>query len=189
MTAEQQNGEEQRRNRELSGYRNMLSRVLNALERVEHRTAEALEKALEAAKEKAVELGELTREEADRIGEYVRRDLRDLAHYLQREESDLAGWLRVDLGLIEAEILDFFSKAVDTSRIELAQWQQGPLPVIYRTGEITPPGTLRCLSCGEELHFSRPAHIPPCPKCHGTEFVRVYDEEREDETTQGSGQD
>jgi hypothetical protein len=167
MTAEQQN-------RELSGYRKMLSRVLKALEDVEHKTAQTLESALEAAKERAVELGELTREEAERIGDYVRRDLRDLAAYLEREEKDLAGWLRVDLGLIEAEILDFFSRAVDTSRIELAQWQEGPAPVIYRTGEITPPGTLRCLSCGEELHFGRTAHIPPCPKCRGTEFARVH---------------
>ncbi len=169
----------ERQNRELAGYRKMLSRVLKSLEDAEHKTAQTLQEALATAKEKAVELGELTREEAERIGDYVRRDLRDLASYLEHGENDLAGWLRVDLGLIEAEILDFFSKAVDTSRIELAQWQQGPAPVVYRTGEITPPGTLRCLSCGEEIHFQRAAHIPPCPKCHGTEFVRVHGVEGE----------
>ena len=35
----------------------------------------------------------------------------------------------------------------------------------YRTGEITGPGTLLCSECGEQLHFHRPGHIPPCPKC------------------------
>jgi hypothetical protein len=45
-------------------------------------------------------------------------------------------------------------------------------PYIYRTGEITGPGTLVCDNCEERLHFHKAGHIPPCPKCHGVIYHR-----------------
>jgi len=35
------------------------------------------------------------------------------------------------------------------------------------------PGTFECLNCGERVHLHKAGHIPPCPKCHHTEFKRV----------------
>lgn len=42
--------------------------------------------------------------------------------------------------------------------------------MIFRTGEVTEPGTLTCLGCGTQLHFAEAGRIPPCGSCHGTEF-------------------
>ncbi|PCI18096.1 MAG: hypothetical protein COB62_07115, partial [Piscirickettsiaceae bacterium] len=34
------------------------------------------------------------------------------------------------------------------------------------------PGTLECIACKQTLNFKKTGHIPPCPKCHKTEFKR-----------------
>jgi len=50
--------------------------------------------------------------------------------------------------------------------------QDAERPYIYRTGEMTGPGTLVCDKCEEHLHFHKVGHIPPCPKCHAVNFHR-----------------
>jgi len=42
--------------------------------------------------------------------------------------------------------------------------------IVFTTGEMTDPGTLNCLTCDTQLHFTVPGKIPPCGNCHGTEF-------------------
>ena len=42
------------------------------------------------------------------------------------------------------------------------------------TGEVTGAGTLVCDKCGEKLHFHKAGKIPPCPKCHATQFHRGH---------------
>ena len=50
----------------------------------------------------------------------------------------------------------------------------GPRHTIgYHTGEISGPGTLLCVACGTELHLHKTGRIPPCPKCHATQFKRA----------------
>ncbi len=153
-------------------YHTMARRVHEALQHA-GTGAEALTRALAAAKDKAVDLGELTREEAERLGDYLRRDIEEARRYLATSEAELADWFRIDLGLIEQGLLDFFSRAADPTEVELLRLQEQALEAsIYRTGEIAGPGTLECVGCGELLHFERAGRIPPCPRCHGTEFVR-----------------
>ncbi|WFF42869.1 hypothetical protein EVC62_15960 [Salinicola endophyticus] len=39
------------------------------------------------------------------------------------------------------------------------------------TGEKPGVGTYTCRSCGERVHLDDPTDtLPPCPRCHGTEF-------------------
>ena len=47
----------------------------------------------------------------------------------------------------------------------------------WHTGEITGVGILECKGCGEKLHFKTAGHIPPCPKCQGTVFRKLFSEE------------
>jgi hypothetical protein len=160
-------------------------RLVHAYERMLERARQTLHAApegsvvlhaLEVAKEKAVELGELTREEAEKVGDYVLRDLHDAAHYIADEERELGDWARLDLLLIETDLLNRFSLLVDQTKVELEKLRLDAAAFgQWHTGEVTGIGTLQCIQCGETIHFHEVSRIPPCPKCHGTVFRRVID--------------
>ncbi|MFO8155278.1 MAG: zinc ribbon-containing protein, partial [Thiohalospira sp.] len=142
---------------------------------LEERAGPALEHAVERAREQAHELGELSREEAETIANYVRRDLHDAAIYMEESSEEMGDWLRFDLQQVEARLAENFLQVADRTRVELAQLaEQAQRIGEWHTGEITSIGTLRCMNCGEELHFTRTGRIPPCPKCTGSRFKRVY---------------
>ena len=158
-------------------YRHMLDRARELLEQ-QHRPS--LQNAIDSAHKTAVELGELTRDEADQVSRYVRRDLHDAGEYLSRTGRELRTWAQIDLDMVEQSLLDLFMRAADRTSLEFREFNRelkaGPP---YRSGEMTGPGTLRCANCGQLMRFHAPGHIPPCPKCHGTEFHRQTDEHRE----------
>ncbi|NIR61285.1 MAG: zinc ribbon-containing protein [Gammaproteobacteria bacterium] len=159
----------------IQAYNRMLERVKHALEEAEEHTLPKLGQAVDWAKEHAVELGELTRNEAEKVGEYVKRDLHDAGEYLSESSTDLRGWLRFDLELIEGQLLELFSKAADKTSMEWAALRRRmDQAARYHTGEVTGPGSLECMACGEVMAFHRTGHIPPCPRCHGTVFERPH---------------
>ena len=155
-----------------SAYDRMLGRVRELWEKAPGH--EPLEHFIEAAREKAVELGEISREEADRLAKYVRRDLEDAASFLNSEKTrEFVDWLRFDISRIEEGLLELFTSVADRTKLELLQLQERARHANeYQTGEVTSIGTLYCADCGQSLHFHKTAHIPPCPSCHGTRFVR-----------------
>lgn len=161
----------------VQAYNRMLERVKAAVEHAEKDTLPNLQRHIEAAKKTAVELGELTRDEAEKIGAYIKRDVQDAAEHARQTGRELADWLRFDIKLIEARLAEMFALLVDRTRVELdrlgLEAKAGAAPETLRhTGEITGVGTLYCTACGQPLHFHTTAHIPPCPKCHGTTFRR-----------------
>jgi hypothetical protein len=155
-------------------YRRMLER---AREILENETRPSLKDAVERARKSTVELGEVTREEADHVAGYLQRDLHDAGDYLSRTGRELREWAQIDLSMVEHGLVDLFVRAADRTRLDMEAFNRelksGPL---YRSGEMTGPGTLRCGNCGQLMHFHEPGHIPPCPKCHKTEFRRHTDE-------------
>lgn len=160
--------------KQLRAYDQMLARIVTRLQETEHKTRTALQRSIETAKDTAVELGELTRDEADLLGAYVRRDLEDVGHYLAQTGEDLTSWFQFDMQLIETQLLGMFIDAADQTKLAYLQLaDQARQSSEYRSGEITTVGTLQCAQCGELLHFSATAHIPPCPKCHHTVFMRT----------------
>ena len=155
-------------------YNRMMERVKEALKQTENYTLTALQHNIELAKEKAVELGELSREEAVKIGEYLRRDLEDAGEYLADTGAELSSWLHFDVELVEDRLWELFTAAADQTKLaylDLAQRAQRASE--YHTGELTTVGSLQCSACGELLHFHATGHIPPCPKCHSTRFIRT----------------
>lgn len=167
--------EESQHNEKLvHAYNQMMLRVKQTLGKAEKAAEPRLRQAIETAEEKAVELGELSREEAVQIGDYLRRDLQDAGEYLAGDEAqELKDWLRIDLNLIENQLFDMFLSVADQAKLDMLEFEEQLAEATeYRTGEITGPGVLACMDCGEELHFHEAGHIPPCPKCRGTYFVR-----------------
>jgi hypothetical protein len=162
----------------VEAYNQMMLRVSEALAKAEKAAGPTLRKAIAEAEERAVELGELSQEEAVRIGEYLRRDMQDAGEYLAGDEAqELKDWLRLDISLIENQLFDMFLSVADQAKLDMLNFQEELAEATeYRSGEITGPGTLVCMDCGELLHFHEAGHIPPCPKCHGTYFTRPSEE-------------
>ncbi len=155
-------------------YHSILERVKHTFEAAEEKTRPTLEHAIKVARDKAVELGEISSEEAEKLGDYIKRDITDIAEHLNTSGSEFKNWLRIDIDLIEANLLDLMLQVADKTRVELSNLaNRAQQANSYRTGEITGPGALVCKHCGEQLQFTKPGHIPPCPKCHKTEFKRA----------------
>ena len=157
----------------VSAYVAMLERVHEAAETAEKKTVPWLREALAEAREKAVELEELTREEAEKVSRYVERDLRDAASFIAETGQEFRDWLTFDWRLMQSRMLDMFAGMADETSLALKGFaDQAREASLYHTGEITAPGVLQCTACGEELHFDKTGHIPPCPKCNATTFQR-----------------
>lgn len=156
-----------------AAYDKMMERLHHFFDDAEANAAPTLKQRIELAKLRAIELREVTAEEADKIAYYVERDLQDAAEYLENTGKEFSTWFNFDLQLVEERLYELFASVADRTRLELGQLaNQAQMALQYHTGEITGIGTLVCDSCGTEMHFKKTGRIPPCPKCHHTEFKR-----------------
>jgi len=158
----------------LHAYNRMLEHIKTLGDRAGKQARPALRHLIDAAEVKMIELNELTREEAVKIGAYIERDIKHAADFLNRPQNrELIDWLRFDLALIESRLLELFSGVADRTRLELLTLEhQAREASNYHTGEVAGIGTLYCAACGEALHFHATGHIPPCPRCRRSVFVR-----------------
>jgi len=158
-----------------SAYEHMLETAKEFVVEAREHSGPVIKEALKDAREKASEVSELTVEEIDKLSGYIEKDLTEAADFMQQQERELSDWLRLDILLIEKYLLEKFSSLADRTRIELEQLSiNADLYGEWHTGEIVSMGVLKCEACGEELHFEKPGHIPPCPKCHATKFKRIH---------------
>ncbi|PHS73740.1 MAG: hypothetical protein COB22_00600 [Cycloclasticus sp.] len=157
----------------IDAYDTMVKRLHDAAEKAEKLAIPTIDENLKQAQEKAIELGELTREEANKVAGYLKRDLDDVSVYLQETKEEFSEWLSFESALVEGKIGDWIESVADKTKLE---WDKLSLDAIkgklYHSGEVTGPGTLECIICEQTLHFKKTGHIPPCPKCHKTEFKR-----------------
>ena len=154
-------------------YEKLLLLSMKEAREIKQVTAPVLHKIIDTSSEKLSELNELTREEAETISEYLKRDLKEAAEYMTKNGEEFKKWLAIDIELVENYLYDMFKEAADKTTIELAQLKDDADSAEYHTGQITGPGVLVCDKCGENLHFKKPGHIPPCAKCNETKFHRL----------------
>ncbi|BBP02330.1 zinc ribbon-containing protein [Sulfuriferula nivalis] len=119
-----------------------------------------------------IALDKFSDDEVDKLEVYIKRDLIDAAQYLDENGKDLTAWIGFDIALIKRDFLERFTNAADQTTVALARLKLKAEIAGYKTGELTGLGTLVCDQCGEKLHFHKPGHIPPCPKCNSTHFHR-----------------
>jgi len=163
-------GEKDRLN---NAYHRLMEALKGIWEDTENRTIPPLKEGLELSKQKLSDLGELTREELDTVGGYLQRDLQDAAKFLEQSGKVVSDWIKRDLEFAEYKFTELFADLAETTRSRLDELAEQARQVgEWHTGEITGPGTLICKSCGEELHYEKAGHIPPCPKCRGTTYRR-----------------
>ncbi|VAW66465.1 hypothetical protein MNBD_GAMMA08-2395 [hydrothermal vent metagenome] len=154
-------------------YEKMYERTAESLKKATTITAELLHKAIDEAEEKTIELETISKEDAKKLSNWLKRDLVDAANFIADTEYELKDWLGFETTLLETYAKYLLENTADPTLVELFQLQENAKAAsIYTTGEITGPGTLICAQCGEVLHFHKAAKVPPCPKCHATQFNR-----------------
>jgi hypothetical protein len=166
----------------ISAYNQMMKVMRNAFEESEPEEM-SLQKALELAKHQAVHISKLTSEEAHEISEYIKRDINDAAEYMMDSSAEFYEWLMLDIEIIERKVMDMFLSVADHTRIELEQFKQSEgvlteAAMIYKSGEITGPGSLFCESCGKTKPFLSSDQITDCSKCGHDRFIRRQKENK-----------
>ena len=168
----------------ISAYNQMMNEMQGAFEQAAANDM-TLQKALELAKHQAVQLGEVTAEEAYEIGEYIKRDINDAAEYMMESSAEFYDWLLLDIEIIERKVMELFLSVADHTRIELEQFKKtSPLSnqvlaeqiPVYKSGEITGPGTLICENCGKVKPFLSSDEISNCERCGHNRFIRRQQE-------------
>ena len=145
-------------------YDKLLDIMKKAWQDTEDHALPPLKERLDQAVEKLTTLGEVTREEAENVAEF-----------LSESGNSLKDLFKFDLEFVEVKVAEMFAQMADTTRMELEKLAERARQVgEWRTGEITGIGVLQCKECGEQLHFEKTGHIPPCPKCHGTVYKKVF---------------
>ncbi len=165
-----------------AAYERMLARLRKSFADTED-GGPGLEEALAGIKQRMIDSGELAAEEADRVAEALKRDMREAGAWLADRSHDhpLRDWLRMDLQMLESWLWEAFSSVADRTRLELEGFVTTGEPSLYHTGEISGPGQLECIACGRVITLQRAGHIPPCPACSHTDFVRAPHGEADDE--------
>jgi|AntDeeMinimDraft_4_1070355.scaffolds.fasta_scaffold00094_54 polyhydroxyalkanoate synthesis regulator phasin len=156
----------------VQAYEKFAAQTKEFFEESRDKTVSSLEHAMERAREQLVKAGDLTQEESREIKAYLRRDLEQTAADL-RKAGDSAR-KTASPSAIQAGFLDLTQSIAEGARSmfdRLAEWAD--TTATYHTGEVAAQGTFRCRNCESELHFSETGRIPPCPKCHGTQYRRV----------------
>ena len=160
----------------------MMEEMRNAFE---HTSPEnmSLQKALNQAKQQVTAIGEVTAEEAHEISEYIKRDINDAAEFMMDVSAEFYEWLMLDIEIIERKVMEMFLSVAEHTRIELEQFrpknagaeQKKPEQVpVYRSGEITGPGSLICECCGKAKLFLSSGQITACDACGHHRFIRRY---------------
>jgi len=163
------------RDKLIHAYHSMIDQVKELWHEAEEKAIPTLNENIERAAEKASEIGELTKEEATKLGGYIKKDLEQAADYLSENGQQLENLIKNDLEFAEVKFAEMFAQLADKTRLELDALAERARQVgVWRTGEITNVGILYCQNCGEALHFKKPGHVPPCPKCKSTEFKKIF---------------
>ncbi len=159
--------------RDISNFEKLASKTKEQLIASEEKSMEWLHMAVDASADQLEKAGDFSKEEGERAGRFLKRDL---------------AATRVDFARARASV----NKVLDSSRVSggfigLASHLFGSMGDVFQgwaakseealafnTGEVSGPGKLTCTDCGTELNLERSSRIPPCPKCHKTDFRKSY---------------
>jgi len=154
-------------------YDQVMDQVAESLHAADSAVQPTMEEIIENATEMVHKAQDVSLKDAQELSRYLKRDLNDALNSVVHQGKELSDWLKFDYELVEDKFIDIVSKAADKTWLTLNQFEKSKrVVIIYKTGEMAAPGVLDCVACSQSMQFKKSSRIPPCPKCHQTEFVR-----------------
>jgi hypothetical protein len=162
-----------RKDKLLQAFNHMMDELYAAMDKAEKTLSPSIDELVKNSEQMTKKMYALTQDEIKSISESIKRDIAHAREYLEKDGKELNEWFKFDIKLVEDRFVDFLSQAADKSWLDFRAFKERQQNALYKTGEICTAGTLRCLDCGQEMTFHKNSRIPPCPKCHHTNFERV----------------
>ncbi|GAV21184.1 isocitrate dehydrogenase [Mariprofundus micogutta] len=134
------------------------------------KSGEVAQATMEKAREQLTAAGTFSEAQGKNLKAFLERDFSQMANTMRNEAKEKLNPSRVSAGALSS--LSALLTVAGSALTSIAERTQKA--VSCRSGEITSAGTLTCNACDHELHFKKTGRVPPCPKCHSTEFTKSY---------------
>lgn len=151
-------------------YDELAERFKELFEAGAEKSGEFAQSAMEKARQQLTAAGAFSEEQGKELKKFLERDFAQMVNTVADEAKVKLNPSRVGAGAMSS--LSSLLRLAGGALSSIAEKTQKTLSC--RSGEITSAGTLVCDACGHELHFKKTGRIPPCPKCHATEFCKRY---------------
>ncbi len=151
-------------------YDKLAARFRELFESGAEKSAEFAAVAMEKARQQLTAAGAFSEEQGKNLKTFMERDFAQMAQTMREEAREKLNPSRVSAGAMSSlsSLLNLAGSALSSVAEKTQQ------AISCRSGEITSAGTLTCVACEHELHFKKTGRVPPCPKCHATEFRKSY---------------
>ncbi len=151
-------------------YDELAERFKELFESGAEKSADFAAVAMEKARKQLTAAGAFSEEQGKNLKGFLERDLSQMADTMRDEAKEKLNPSRVSAGAMSSlsSLLNMAGSAISS----IAEKTQKAISC--RSGEITSAGTLTCVSCDCEMHFKKTGRVPPCPRCHATEFRKSY---------------
>jgi len=151
-------------------YDELAERFKELFEAGAEKSSEYAQIAMEKARQQLTAAGTFSEEQGKNLKRFLERDFAQMADVMKHWAKEEFNPSRVRSGALAS--LSTLLNVAGSALSSIAERTQKAISC--RSGEITSAGTLTCNACGNELHFKKTGRVPPCPKCHATEFRKSY---------------
>ncbi len=155
---------------EADQYDQLAARFRDLFEAGAEKSSEFAQAALEKARQQLTAAGAFSEEKGQRLKGFMERDFTQLAGSMRDEARERLNPARLSAGAL-ASISSLLHAASSVLSDVAGRAEKG---LLCRSGEVTSAGTLTCISCRHDIHMKKTGRIPPCSKCHATEFKKSY---------------
>jgi isocitrate dehydrogenase len=134
------------------------------------KTSEFAKKSMEKAREQLTVAGKFTEEQGHKLKEFLENDFARMSQEMKKGAKEKLNPSRLGAGALSS-----MAKLLHKTGVALSGFaDKADDALACKSGEITSAGKLICNNCKNEMNFKKTGRIPPCPKCHKTEFTKGY---------------
>ncbi|MDX8387055.1 MAG: hypothetical protein R8M46_00780 [Ghiorsea sp.] len=151
-------------------YDELADRFHEEFEAGAEKTSEFAHKAMEKAREQLTVAGKFTEEQGHKLKVFLENDFSRVSQEMKAGAKEKLNPSRLGAGALSS-----MSKLLHKTGVALSGFaDKADDALACKSGEITSAGKLKCNACNYEMNFKKTGRIPPCPKCHKTEFTKGY---------------
>jgi len=155
---------------EANQYDELASKFHELFDAGAEKTSDFSHVAMEKARKQLTVAGHFTEEQGQKLKTFLANDFSRLTKGVKAGAKEKLNPSRLGAGILSSA-----AKLLHKTGVALSGFaDKADDALACKSGEVTSAGKLKCHACGYEMNFKKTGRIPPCPKCHKTEFTKGY---------------